>query len=229
MYDNNDDDDSSEDNREAGKCRQLYMRLTRRHVICICLIYIISIILLNQLALFNYNRYLPLDPELTRVTCTNVYIKSETDIGIGEIRYSGIVVNDNVRLYITSVTRSVECRFTNDGDPRVLNLYYRDDYLNISHMDVDDIIEKLRLEYPVGMGFTAYYYDGCIDRLNDHFDVNCLARKPLDPDGYVNYIDYIALKLLVCLVVSVFLSIYVVILYRFKDCHSFYRKMKNII
>lgn len=223
MYDNNDDD------RELGKCHQLFRRLTRKHVICICLIYIISIILLNQLALFNYNHYLPLDPELTRVTCTNMYIKSETGVGIGEIHYSGTVVNDNVHLYITSVTRGVSCRFTNDGDQRILNLHYRDDYLNISRIDVDDIIEKLRLEYPEGMGFTAYYYDGCIDRQNDHFDVNCLASKPLDPGDYVNYIDYIALKLLVCLVVSVFLSIYVVILYRFKDCPSFYRKMKNII
>ena len=203
-YNNNDD------NEEPQRLclRRHHPLLTRRYILTLFIVSVIALLFLNQTTWFDYNHYLPLLPEEARVLCINKQIHVESDIGVGYLSYGGgggggggSTSQVEMQLYMTSVTRHVECHH-HHYEGQAIALAYTDRFLNISHANVDALVHTLMAQYPQGERFTAFYYHGCNDPSHRVLDVNCLSMEPLNREEYSLLIEYLALKFLSLVVVA---------------------------
>ena len=155
---------------------------------------------------------LPGDLEAT-VECR--LLNLTTDIGLHEYAV-GHTKKDAVTLYLyaTMVTRVLECRHVSEADHQHdMRFTYHAYYLNISHVDVEAELERIRERYrATGTVFLWKYNKEYVYLLHGHeVDQYGLSETPIDNSKDVVR-AWLAMKLLV-VVASGLVTLLVVLLY----------------
>lgn len=186
--------DEYDDDDAHTVCQRFY---SRKRIIVGTLSTLIFFLFLSQLSLFDYHRLLAPRPGEVAVRCATSVIRNESDIKEAELIY-GHSVHLMVHVYTISITRSVECHWLEREEDPLFTLHYRDDYLNVSQIDVAQLTRVLEDRHPLKIPFLAWYY-GEYDTGYWHarlhtLDRQGLALEPIDPyeEGYL--MPYMAMK-----------------------------------
>ena len=166
--------------------------MMRRYLVIACLLYMGLFVTTSWLGICDTQQAIPPYGPEARVVCTTTVLQTEAGIRAAKLVYA----NNNeidVNLYATSITRTVTCIDIN-GESHTLQ--YKDDYLNISTVDVDHIYATLMKHYPIGESFTAWYYANHCHVMPQELDRNCLSTIAIDPDIHYNYNLYTSLVVL---------------------------------
>jgi hypothetical protein len=145
-----------------------------------CALLIIFLLIGMWLPAFDYHRHLLPEPDVAAHSCKTLVLKSEHSLV-----EAALVVTDlqplPVRLYATTLVRDATCK---GQDNIALNLSYRDVYLNVSLLDVESELEKLRARFPAGKTYQAWFYDlqqyKNLLEPEDALDRYGLAERPLE-------------------------------------------------
>mgnify|MGYP000748216338 CR=1 FL=1 len=172
----------------------LFKFLTRRYlfqllVICIVLMWCFSPISMIIGPLRSISN------ESARVLCQTESIVSEAGIRMGLLSY-GTSDKLDVHLYTTSITRTIRCI---DAAEKSTVLQYKDDYLNISTVDIDAAYKTLTESFHIGTSFNAWFYmsDDCyIMQRKKLLDRNCLSQRAIELDEYYEGLGPMSMMLL---------------------------------
>lgn len=107
------------------------------------LIFIVIYGALSLLPFFDYNQLLLPHPNDVAMMCQLIGIETQhniTETSVGYLMYDEI----KLFLYTTTVIKKMSChyRFTGDDSPRLF--IYSDIYLNVTHTDVNRVIDETR-------------------------------------------------------------------------------------
>lgn len=189
----------------------LYKFMTRRYLFQLLVIYIVLLWCFSPNAMIT-NHKQPITSETARVLCRTESIVSEPGIRMGLLSY-GTSDKLDVNLYTTSITRTIKCI---DATEKSTVLQYKDDYLNISTVDIDAVYRSLVVLYPIGTSFNAWFYEThCyLMQGKELLDRNCLASRAIEPDEYDDGLSPSIIMLFDSLII-VSIVIYGVILHAF--------------
>lgn len=201
------DDDYGPGERQCTKFMAIF---TRRYIIWLCFLYLGLYIMIQYSTLYDNLPGTIISETDARVVCTTTGIQVEKGIRAGLLTY-GNADTVEIQLYTTSITRSIEC-----VDIKEIShvLQYKDDYLNISTVDVDKALESLWEQYPVRGSFVAWYYERDCYWMSWHhqLDRNCLStEKALDPLQYRNAMDDALIGMCIHLGIASLLFVYIMI------------------
>lgn len=118
-------------------------------------------------------------PDEAAIKCITLSLQTEQGIRAATLNY-GASETVSLNLYMTSITRTINC--TNAANENHL-FQYKDDYLNISTVDVDGIFHQLTAKYPINESFDAWYYEDFCNwyRIRDRLDRHCLSSTVIQP------------------------------------------------
>lgn len=102
----------------------------------------------------------------------------------------------DVNLYTTSITRTIKCI---DAAEKSTVLQYKDDYLNISTVDIDAVYKTMIELFPIGTSFNAWFYES-VDcyamQRRQLIDRNCLSQRAIELDEYYEGLGPMSMMLL---------------------------------
>lgn len=159
---------------------QLKTLFTRRFIIWLWFLYITLYVMTfsGPLSMVSVIKQLPPTEGEAKVLCFTTGLQSESGIRAGNLKY-GNSESIAINLYTISITRTIICT----GLSGNVTLQYKDDYLNISTVDVDEVYRSLSHKYPINEAFDAWYYPDHCYRIRD-LDRNCLSNVAADPGEY---------------------------------------------
>ena len=155
--------------------KQCQLICTRRFIIIVIVVYM-ALYLITRTSIEPTPLITATEAALT---CITLNIQTESGIRAGTLSY-GNAETLPIHLYLISITRTINCTAPT-GKEYVFQ--YKDDYLNISTVDVDRIYEGLNTQFPIGKSFSVWYYeDFCLwYRLRDRLDRHCLSSSAIEP------------------------------------------------
>lgn len=155
--------------------------LMRRYLVIGCILYMGLYMTITCIGVFDTHQLIPPTASEARVVCKTTTLQTEEGIRAAKLVYAKSDVD--VNLYATSITRTATCT---DVNGESYTLQYKDDYLNISTVDVDHVYRELTTQYPLGDTYTAFYYPKHCHTMPQELDRNCLTSQPIDPELHYN-------------------------------------------
>ena len=151
-------------------------------------------------------------PTEALVYCKYKAITVEPSMRVGYIKYSGVDSHNELHMYVTSITRSLVCHHDEDSlaesssshPQHLLQFDYRDDYLNISRIDIERVIEGMSRNYPQNHTVTLYHYRHCHEGwtvgLEEpvEIDQHCLSSLPLQQTRFSRVIKFMEVETAYC-------------------------------
>ncbi len=204
------DDDEEIGSVRHGKWRRIF---TRRYIIYLIIFYFVLYFFVQSSSLSSGFSFSIQDESEVRVKCTTIKIEAEKGIRAGSLSY-GNAEKIEIQLYTVSLTRSINCIDTNEVTHL---LQYKDDYLNISTVDVDSVFHALTLKYPIGESFDAFHYKQDCYKLSRVLDRNCLVENAINPEEYDNLTLYYLYRVMVHFSIIAFITICVMIHIMLRD------------
>lgn len=156
--------------------------ITKRFCAILIILYILFYIIGKQLTASSEEASIPISSSEARLVCETKNIETESGIHAGYLTY-GNTEKLQIQLYTVSITRTITCVDTAMGTHV---FQYKDDYLNISTVNVDKVYASLLIEYPIGKSFIAWYYAKHCSYLNRRLDRNCLSKEAIEPEEYID-------------------------------------------
>lgn len=148
----------------------------------ILLLFVIVYIVLGLLPAFDYHRLLLPDENDALMHCKLVAITTENNIT--EIEIGHVLLSDNTKLYLytTTILREMSCHST-DSEPEPY--LYRDIYLNISHIDINREISRMRETHVEEK--ELWLYDSSNTYLLRGFTLDRFGFSPVPIDPYRDF------------------------------------------
>lgn len=206
----NDDDNNDDYMVGERQCTNFMTIFTRRYIIWLCLLYLGLYMMARYSTIYDNLPGTIISETDARVVCVTTAIQVENGIRAGLLTY-GNADKIEIQLYTTSITRSINCVDTKEI-PHLLQ--YKDDYLNISTVDVNKVLQSLSEQYHIGKSFVTWYYErDCywMSRMRQ-LDRNCLSLdKALNQEDYRNALDDALFGMCIHLGIIGLLFIYIMI------------------
>ena len=158
-------------------------------------------IILSLLPPFDYHQLLLPKPEEAALDCHLISLQSRP--GIESL--VGYTEHGTIKQYLYSITVVREISCLPQGGVKELLFLYREVYLNISQIDVDEEIERMKERYTTP--YRVYRYNpGDAYLLRHHeLDRHGISMEPIDiyEDYYKSYVAMKLLTLLVTIIITV--------------------------
>lgn len=155
---------------------------TPRYWMCLLVTWIVLSSVISPTTMMGIRDTQYISSEVARVLCTTKSIEIETGNIVASLHYSN-TESLPINLYATSITRTIQCMGGNEASH---TFQYKDDYLNISTVDVDKVVKLLKLTYPIGKSFNAWYYEGYCQKMMNLVDRNCLSSRAIERSEYID-------------------------------------------
>ena len=162
----------------------------RKNLLILLVCYVGVYLFLRGTSLFDYERTMPLSAAESEMVChtTNVTLQSD-GIKPGLFLYDQSSKAVKIYLAATTVRRVMDCAYKNRhaddvNDDKRRRFTYTETYLNISGLDMQQMLDQHVKDHPLDQEFTVWYYGEGVENVCRHdrvvIDVNCISLAPLE-------------------------------------------------